>query len=132
MTLGGRAILYDGERVLLVRHGYMPGWQFPGGGIEAGEAIEVGAIREVLEETGYKVTGNAELCGIYLNAEVSRRDHVALFVCREFECARPFEAGFEIAACSWFALDNLPDDLSAATARRIAEVFEGKPKSGTW
>src|SRR5436305_1032852 len=76
MTLGTRTILYDGERIFLIRHTYMPGWQLPGGGIEPGETAEASMHREVLEETGYRVTGPAELCGFYHNAPASPRDHV--------------------------------------------------------
>jgi 8-oxo-dGTP pyrophosphatase MutT (NUDIX family) len=37
MTLGVRVVLLDGNRVFLIRHTYLPGWQFPGGGVEPGE-----------------------------------------------------------------------------------------------
>lgn len=37
MVLGARAALLDGDRVLLLRHTYMPGWHFPGGGVEPGK-----------------------------------------------------------------------------------------------
>lgn len=132
MTLGGRAILHDGERVLLVRHGYMPGWQFPGGGIAPGETIEAGARREVLEETGYRVMGKAQLIGVYLNRAASRRDHVGLFLCPEFTRERAFRPGFEIAECTWFSLSALPPDIGAGTARRLSEVFGGAEKAGEW
>lgn len=33
----------------------MPRWTLPGGGVELGEAIADGAVREVEEETGYRV-----------------------------------------------------------------------------
>ena len=41
MTLGVRAVVRspNGE-FLLVRHTYPPGWHFPGGGIEVGQAAE--------------------------------------------------------------------------------------------
>ena len=34
LTVGVRAVLVDGDKVLLVKHTYTPGWQFPGGGVE--------------------------------------------------------------------------------------------------
>ena len=34
---------------------FVPRWTLPGGGVELGEAIEHGAVREVEEETGYRV-----------------------------------------------------------------------------
>ena len=132
MTLGTRTLLYDGERIFLIRHTYMPGWQLPGGGIEPGETAEASMHREVLEETGYRVTGPAELCGFYHNAPASPRDHVALFLCRDFEKAFEFKPNLEIAEFGWFALDTLPEAISDATRRRIAEVFHGAKKSAVW
>ena len=34
---------------------FVPRWTLPGGGVELGEGIEAGALREVAEETGYRV-----------------------------------------------------------------------------
>ena len=57
-----KAALFDGKgRVLLLRRGATdprrPGDQdFPGGGIEPGEDIGAGLIREIKEETGLDVT----------------------------------------------------------------------------
>jgi len=56
MTLGTRTILYDGERIFLIRHTYMPGWQLPGGGIEPGETYREAARRELREEAGLTIT----------------------------------------------------------------------------
>ena len=78
MTLGVRAALIRGEEVLLVKHGYVPGWYFPGGGVEAGETFGEALEREVLEEAGARLTGPPQLFGLYRNAHASRRDHVAL------------------------------------------------------
>lgn len=43
------------DRVLLVKPNYRPGWNFPGGIVEEGEAPHDGAMREVVEELGVSV-----------------------------------------------------------------------------
>ncbi|MEU6247009.1 NUDIX domain-containing protein [Glycomyces sp. NPDC047010] len=58
-----RVLLVDGDdRVLLFRStDYMgPGVEYyvtPGGGLDAGESLEAGAVREVFEETGLRLDG---------------------------------------------------------------------------
>ena len=67
LTVGVRAVLLDGKKVLLVRHTYLPGWQFPGGGVEPAETAETAAARETMEEAGYAVDGRPLLHGFFLN-----------------------------------------------------------------
>ncbi|MCB1134677.1 MAG: NUDIX domain-containing protein [Chlamydiia bacterium] len=43
------------ERVLIVKRRDIPGWVLPGGGIDPGETAEQAVVREILEETGYRV-----------------------------------------------------------------------------
>ncbi|HEY4202916.1 MAG TPA: NUDIX domain-containing protein [Devosiaceae bacterium] len=133
MTLGARVILIDGDKVFLIRHTYLPGWQFPGGGVEPGETAEHSGAREVMEETGLRVTGPMELFGLYHNTNpATNRDHVAVYLCRSFEKAKDFHKSYEIADGQWFAVDALPDDLTPATAKRLAEVFRGVPRDAVW
>lgn len=132
MTLGTRIVLLDDDRVFLIRHTYAPGWHFPGGGIEPGESAEEGVARELLEESGYALTGRPELFGLYHNTHATNRDHVALYVCREFVQGRPFEANLEIAEFGWFAWRAPPAGTTEATRRRLAEIFEGAPKDPMW
>ena len=133
MTLGTRVVLLDGDKVFLIRHTYLPGWQFPGGGVEPGETAEASAGRELLEESGYRPAGPMELFGIYHNTNpATNRDHVAVFVCRSFERVFEFRPNREIAEFGWFRVDALPEGLSPATALRMGEIFRGAPKGDVW
>ena len=117
LTVGVRTVLIDGDKVLLVKHTYTPGWQFPGGGVEPGETAEAAAAREALEETGYQAEGRPELAGFYLNRIAGgMRDHVAVYVWRQFRRERAFRANLEIAQCEWFDIHALPPDVGKGTA----------------
>lgn len=126
MVLGARAALLDGDRVLLLRHTYMPGWHFPGGGVEPGETAEEAARREAEEESGLRVEGPMTLLGLYLQKhEATNRDHVAVYVGRSFRQVKPFSPNGEIAEIGWFAFDALPEETQPGTARRVAEIAAG-------
>lgn len=132
LTLGARVMLIDGDKVLLIRHTYVPGWQFPGGGVDPGETVEAAARREVVEETGYRIDGPLELFGIYHNRIATNRDHVALYVGREFERQFEFRPNREIAEAAWFEKGALPQKITPATSQRIDEVFDGAPRRDVW
>lgn len=133
MTLGARAALIDGDRVFLIKHTYLPGWQFPGGGVEPGETAEDTAVREVLEETGHRVIGRPKLHALFHNvSSITKRDHVAFYVCRDFEKVRDTEPNYEIAGAQWFDRHNLPADTTDGTHRRIREIYNGAEPSVTW
>lgn len=133
MTLGVRAMLLRDGQVLLVRHTYLPGWYLPGGGVEGGETMGDALAREVAEETGVALTGAPQLFGLYRNLQADRRDHVALFVCRNWsEPTVPRAPDLEIAAVEAFRIDSLPADVTPATRARLAEVLGGAPVSADW
>jgi len=132
-TLGARIVLIDREeRVYLIRHTYVPGWHFPGGGVEPGESSEAGAARELSEESAYRLIGRPELFGLYHNIHVTNRDYVALYVSRRFEEARKFSANLEIAEFGWFSRMALPEGTAGSTRERVAEIFEGVERAEHW
>ena len=133
LTLGGQVCVVDEQnRVLLVRHGYRPGWHFPGGGVEKGETVSVAALRELAEETGVMARSPPVLHGIFNHGAVFPGDHVVLYVLRDFTRAAIPAASFEIAEQAFFALDALPQATNAGTRRRLAEIFQGQPIGYLW
>lgn len=133
MTLGVRAVVLDGEnRVFLVRHTYVAGWHLPGGGVEVGQTLTDELRRELMEEGRIELIGEPKLHGIFLNAHVSPRDHVAIYVVRAFTQDRLPEPNREIAECGFHARDALPPGTTEGTRLRIAEVLDGTPPPATW
>ena len=133
MTLGVRALVVDERRrVFLVQHSYIRGWHLPGGGVEPGETIVDALIRELREEGNIEPMAPPRLHGIFFNDRVSRRDHVAVFVVPEFRQIGEPVPNYEIIAHGFFALDQLPNDTTAATRARIIEVMGGAPMRERW
>jgi ADP-ribose pyrophosphatase YjhB (NUDIX family) len=133
MTLGVRGVVLDrDDRVFLVKHSYVAGWHLPGGGVEVGETVTEALERELIEEGRIEILGEPVLHGVYLNSHVSRRDHVAVFVVRQFRQDRPAEPNREILASGFFPPDALPDGTTEGTRRRIKEVLDGAVRITTW
>lgn len=133
LTLGVRGVVLDAEgKVFLIHHTYVSGWQLPGGGVEAGETLLEALKRELMEEGRIEVLAEPALHGVFHNSHVSIRDHVLIYVVREFRQDRMPEPNHEISACGFFPVDALPSDTTEGTRRRIAEVVHGQPPIRTW
>jgi ADP-ribose pyrophosphatase YjhB (NUDIX family) len=134
MTLGVRGLVHDRatNSVFLIRHTYVPGWQLPGGGVEVNETLEKALEREFFEEGNITFTAPAVLKSIHFNRRASRRDHVGFYLIEAFTQSAAKMPDHEIAEAGFFPLDNLPDGITPATLRRIAEVFEGATPSLYW
>ena len=132
-TLGARGLVIDGHgRVFLVKHSYVDGWHMPGGGVETGETMLAALARELAEEGNIQLRGQPQLFAVYFNARVSRRDHVGLYIVRDFLQDATPRPNREIIEHGFFAIDALPHDTTRATRARIDEVFRGVPVSELW
>jgi 8-oxo-dGTP pyrophosphatase MutT (NUDIX family) len=133
MTLGVRAVVLDeAGRVFLVKHSYVTGWHLPGGGVEVGETAVESLARELVEEGNIVIEGTPVLHGIFYNRRVSRRDHVAVYVVREFRQLGVPEPNSEIVATGFFAIGELPTDTTRGSRARLREVIEGVAPSADW
>ncbi len=131
VTFGVRVVMVKDGQVLLIRHTYVDGWYFPGGGLKRGETPEAAARREVKEEAGAEV-GELRLLGLYSSLDSWRSDHTILFLARDFTWTGVHDA--EIAEVRLFPLDGLPADLWTGFRRRLEEIRTGaqSPKFGAW
>jgi 8-oxo-dGTP pyrophosphatase MutT (NUDIX family) len=133
MTLGVRGVVLDGDdKVFLVRHSYVAGWHLPGGGVEVGETFLEALRRELVEEGRIELTGEPVLHGLFFNGHVSRRDHVAVYVVRQFRQDRLPKPNHEIVECGFYAAGAPPAETTRGTRLRIAEVLDGAAPMATW
>lgn len=133
MTLGVRVMLMERESVVLVRHRYGPGWHFPGGGVKSGETVFEAIERETREETGAAINAPPELFGVYQNMTMNRRDHVVMFISRDFSPPGiEVQKSIEIAECRAFPLTDLPAQTTKGTRNRIGEILNGQSPTHHW
>ena len=131
VAYGAHAMIEDGEgRLLLVRHTYMPGWFFPGGGVNRGEPALDAVTRELKEEIGLQGFATCELFGLYTRKHFWTTNVIALFHIKG--ATFDFKRNFEIAEAEFFPLDAPPKGIGRGPLRRFEERATGKEKSGYW
>lgn len=133
LTIGVRVAVTDTDnRVLLVRHTYVAGWHFPGGGINKREAAERAAAREVLEETQIELTAPATLHGVYLNLAQIKSDHILFFTASQWKRIDAPARPLEIVEAKFFPMRELPEGATGGTRRRIAELLGDAKREAMW
>lgn len=118
----GAAILKD-ERLLLVRRRRMPEaghWGLPGGKVDPFETLPAAVAREIFEELGIRITPERLLCVIDQIDRAAGEHWVApVYLVEHFLGEPMIREPDALAELAWFALDDLPTPLTAATAQSV-------------
>ena len=134
--VGVGAIVFDGDRVLLVKRAHEPlkgEWSVPGGAVEVGETLEEAIRREVREETGLDIEVGPivdVLDRIRYDPEGRVKFHYVLvdFVCRPaggtLQCASDAEEA-TWAECAHLPRYGVPDATTSVIAKALARRSAG-------
>jgi len=125
-----RGAVFNDDKILMVKEVSDGLWTLPGGWADIHETPGENIEREVLEESGYKVSAK-KLLAVY---DRSRHGHIPLdpqyvykmfFLC-EIVSGSPRKS-LETSDAGFFGLDELPDlSIARVTEKQIHRMFELK------
>ena len=127
-TVTAGAFVFDHEgRILLLEHEFRPDsrWGIPGGFLDKGEQPEAALRRELLEEVALEVH---EVEFLFARTLPKPRQVEIHFACKSQGDPKP--SSFEICSAGWFALDDLPEELSKDQRRLIKRAVDVREKRG--
>jgi ADP-ribose pyrophosphatase YjhB (NUDIX family) len=128
-----RAVVFRGDELLLVRERRSGRWTFPGGWADVGDTPAAAAVRETLEESGYRVRATKLLALL----DKARHEHPpsvdytykVLIGCR-LEDGEP-ATSHEIDAVAFFARTATPElDLDRTTPGQLALAWAHRDDPG--
>lgn len=120
------AIIVQDGQVLMVRRRVKEGelmWQFPAGGIEAGETAEQAAVRETQEETGLTVEA-VKLLGERVHPKTGRL--MSYTACTPIEGEAHVADDDELDAIAWVTLDEIPQYVPYGLFDAVQEYLDAE------
>lgn len=116
------------DQIFLVFRSDYPIWVQPGGGIEPGETPKKAAIRETLEETGFKIRITRKI-GVYEYVKPKTGEKINLTHLYDGEIlSGTFSPEFSGCKGLWFYIKNLPKDITDKTRQRIMDAADSDGK----
>lgn len=127
-----RGVVFRDERILLVQETLLDAgrWTLPGGWADIGSSPAENTVREVYEESGYRVRVT-KLLACYDRQRHAHPPHLfhsykLFFLCElESDARIPDPHNHETGEADWFAANALPElSIGRVTAAQIARFFE--------
>jgi 8-oxo-dGTP diphosphatase len=103
---------------VLARRSDIGWWNLPGGGMEAGEAVDEALKREVREEVGLEVD-IAYLVGVY--SKPQKNEVVLTFWCHP--SGGTVGTSDEVSEAAWFAPASLPEPILPKHRQRLLDAL---------
>jgi 8-oxo-dGTP pyrophosphatase MutT (NUDIX family) len=128
--VGVAAIVWQGGRIVLVRHSYKSGWLFPGGAVDRGEAPAAAIIRELQEEIGLSQSAPPRLWGVYTRSWLWATNLILIY--EVADAAFEFRPNWEIRELLLAAPDAPPPGTGPAIRRRLQELLGNAPRAERW
>lgn len=126
-TVTAGAMIFDDEgRILLLEHVFRPdsGWGIPGGFLSKREQPEEALRRELREEIGVEIK---DVTLFFVRTLKRPRQLEIYFRARVIGAPKP--CSFEIKRAEWFAIDQLPSELSRDQKQLIERAVSRRENS---
>jgi len=117
------AIIEQEGKYLLARRRDIGWWNLAGGGLENGETVDEGLVREVMEEVCIAVTIE-RVVGIY--SKPRKNEVVITFLCHPAPNAGKPQTSDEVSEVGWFTPDRLPENLLPKHRQRLQDALIGQ------
>ncbi len=124
--IGAFAIIERDGRYLLARRRDIGWWNLAGGGLESGETVEQGLLREVREEVGIPVEIE-RLVGVY--SKPQKQEVVLTFLCHPVADAGVPGTSDEVSETGWFAPGEWPEPLLPKHRERLDDALLNSPQA---
>ena len=126
-TVTAGAFVFDDEgRILLLEHEFRPDsrWGIPGGFLSKSEQPDAVLRRELREEVKLEIT---DVEFLFVRTLPWPRQVEIFFACKAATIPTP--SSFEIRKAGWFAIDDLPAQLSQDQREMIKRALQVRKKT---
>jgi 8-oxo-dGTP diphosphatase len=130
--VGAGAVVRKGSRVLLLKRRFPPNegiWALPGGLVELAESPAEAAVREVEEETGFRVRLDRLLdvaSDVHLDGQGKVKYHYILIDYLATPVGGSLTPNSESLDCRWFKRSELAGLEMGESTRRVLEICFGR------